>query len=107
MDAHYVTPPEQDLDTLLRRVRACTLCAAHLPLGPRPVVQAGSSARIVIAGQAPGRKVHASGIPFDDASGQRLRAWLGLMLPLFCGVLSSRLTRLFCAVPRTSVSRIA
>ena len=78
MDAHYVTPPEQDLDTLLRRVRACTLCAAHLPLGPRPVVQAGSSARIVIAGQAPGRKVHASGIPFDDASGQRLRAWLGL-----------------------------
>ncbi|MBS7243863.1 MAG: uracil-DNA glycosylase family protein [Comamonas sp.] len=78
MDAHYVTPPEQDLDTLLRRVRACTLCVAHLPLGPRPVVQAGSSARIVIAGQAPGRKVHASGIPFDDASGQRLRAWLGL-----------------------------
>lgn len=68
-----------DLDTLLRRVRACTLCAAHLPLGPRPVLQAGRSARILIAGQAPGRKVHASGIPFDDASGQRLRDWLGLM----------------------------
>ena len=85
MDAHYVTPPEQDLDTLLRRVRACTLCAAHLPLGPRPVVQAGSSARIVIAGQAPGRKVHASGIPFDDASGQRLRAWLGLTSRVLSG----------------------
>lgn len=72
------TPPEQSLPELLQRVRACTLCAAHLPLGPRPVLQAGSRAKILIAGQAPGRKVHASGIPFDDASGQRLRAWLGL-----------------------------
>ncbi|VUZ26408.1 Uncharacterised protein [uncultured Comamonas sp.] len=78
MDAFYFTPPEQGLDTLLGRVRSCTLCAAHLPLGPRPVLQAGRSARILIAGQAPGRKVHASGIPFDDASGRRLRAWLGL-----------------------------
>ena len=78
MDALYFTPPEQDLDTLLGRVRSCALCAAHLPLGPRPVLQAGRSARILIAGQAPGRKVHASGIPFDDASGRRLRAWLGL-----------------------------
>lgn len=66
------------LAALLVRVRACTLCAAHLPLGPRPVLQAGSCARILIAGQAPGRKVHASGIPFDDASGERLRAWLAL-----------------------------
>ncbi len=74
----YTTPPEQSLPELLQRVRACTLCAAHLPLGPRPVLQAGSRAKILIAGQAPGRKVHASGIPFDDASGQRLRAWLGL-----------------------------
>jgi uracil-DNA glycosylase len=54
------------------------LCAAHLPLGPRPVLQAHASARILIAGQAPGRKVHASGVPFDDASGERLRAWLGM-----------------------------
>lgn len=66
------------LDALLARVRACQLCAAHLPLGPRPVLQAAAGARILIAGQAPGRKVHASGIPFDDASGARLRAWLGL-----------------------------
>ncbi|UOB06594.1 uracil-DNA glycosylase family protein [[Acidovorax] ebreus] len=68
----------ESLDALLRRVRACTICAPHLPLGPRPVLQAGRSARLLIAGQAPGRKVHASGIPFDDASGQRLRDWLGL-----------------------------
>lgn len=68
----------ESLDALLRRVRACTICADSLPLGPRPVLQAGPGARLLIAGQAPGRKVHASGIPFDDASGQRLRDWLGL-----------------------------
>jgi uracil-DNA glycosylase len=64
------------LTTLLTQVRACTLCAAHLPLGPRPVVQARVSARLLIAGQAPGRKVHETGVPFNDASGDRLRAWL-------------------------------
>ena len=63
---------------LQRDVRACTLCAEYLPLGPRPVLQISRTARILIAGQAPGRKVHASGIPFDDASGDRLRDWLGL-----------------------------
>ena len=67
-------PAAESLDALLVRVRACQLCAAHLPLGPRPVLQAATGARILIAGQAPGRKVHASGIPFDDASGERLRA---------------------------------
>ena len=66
------------LPTLLTQVRACTLCAAHLPLGPRPVLQMHASARLLIVGQAPGRKVHASGVPFDDASGERLRDWLGL-----------------------------
>jgi uracil-DNA glycosylase len=71
------------LPTLLDEVRACTRCEAHLPHGPRPVVQVGASARILIAGQAPGRKVHESGIPFDDASGERLRAWLGLSRELF------------------------
>lgn len=68
---------------LLERIRACTLCAAQLPEGPRPVVQAHSSARILIAGQAPGRKVHATGIPFNDASGERLRDWLGLSREVF------------------------
>ena len=66
------------LGTLLAEVRACGRCAADLPLGPRPVLQMHGSARILIAAQAPGRKVHASGIPFDDASGDRLRSWLGL-----------------------------
>jgi uracil-DNA glycosylase len=63
---------------LLREVRACTLCAAHLPLGPRPVLQLSSEATILIGGQAPGRKVHDSGVPFADASGERLRDWLGI-----------------------------
>ncbi len=69
---------EPPLDALLAEVRACRVCAAHLPLGPRPVVQAGRSARLLIVGQAPGAKVHASGVPWDDASGLRLRDWLGL-----------------------------
>jgi uracil-DNA glycosylase len=66
------------LQRLLREVRACTICTAHLPLPPRPVLQAGAVARVLIAGQAPGRKVAASGVPFDDASGDRLRAWMGI-----------------------------
>lgn len=71
------------LPSLLKQVRACTVCAAHLPLGPRPVVQAHESARILIAGQAPGRKVHETGIPFNDVSGNRLRQWLGLSPDVF------------------------
>ena len=63
---------------LLKEVRACTLCAPQLPLGPRPVLQVDPKARILIAGQAPGSKVHASGIPFQDASGDRLREWMGV-----------------------------
>jgi uracil-DNA glycosylase len=63
---------------LLAEVRACRLCEAHLPLGPRPVLQLHAQARILIAGQAPGRKVHESGIAFDDARGERRRAWMGL-----------------------------
>jgi uracil-DNA glycosylase len=66
------------LAALLREVRACTACAAHLPLGPRPILQLAAGARILIAGQAPGRKVHLSGVPFDDPSGDRLREWMGV-----------------------------
>lgn len=68
---------------LVAEVRACTRCAAHLPLGPRPVLQVHEAARILIAGQAPGRKVHASGKPFDDASGDRLREWMGIGREVF------------------------
>ncbi len=64
--------------SLLTEVRVCTLCREHLPLGPRPVLQLHPKARILIAGQAPGKKVHESGVPFDDASGNRLREWLGV-----------------------------
>jgi uracil-DNA glycosylase len=64
--------------SLVDEVRACSLCAAHLPLGPRPVLQLHPAARILIAAQAPGRKVHETGVPFNDASGARLRSWLGL-----------------------------
>jgi uracil-DNA glycosylase len=71
-------PDNQSVTELLRDVRACNICAEHLPLGPRPVVQLHPDARILIAGQAPGSKVHASGIPFDDASGKRLREWMGM-----------------------------
>lgn len=66
------------LDRLLADVRDCRACEAVLPHGPRPVLQAGKDARVLIVGQAPGAKVHASGIPFDDASGRKLRAWLGV-----------------------------
>lgn len=64
------------LDALLSKVRDCTLCADALPLGPRPVVRMASSARLLIVGQAPGTKVHESGIPWNDPSGDRLRDWL-------------------------------
>lgn len=68
----------ESLEALLERVRACKACAAELPLGPKPVLRASATARLLIVGQAPGTKVHATGIPWNDASGRRLRDWLGL-----------------------------
>ncbi len=62
--------------------RACTLCA-DLPLGPRPVLRVSPTARLLIVGQAPGTAVHASGIPWDDPSGERLRAWTGISPEIF------------------------
>ncbi|HSN73148.1 MAG TPA: uracil-DNA glycosylase family protein [Steroidobacteraceae bacterium] len=66
------------LDDLLSEIRACRLCAAHLPLGPRPVLRAAPEARVLIVGQAPGTRVHATGIPWNDPSGDRLREWLAV-----------------------------
>ncbi|CAG9174996.1 uracil-DNA glycosylase family protein [Cupriavidus respiraculi] len=66
------------LDALLADVRACRACEPALPLGARPIVRASASARILIVGQAPGARVHATGIPWNDASGARLRGWLGV-----------------------------
>jgi len=65
-------------ERLLKDIRACRLCAEHLPHEPRPVLRAKPTARLVIAGQAPGTRVHASGMPFTDPSGDRLRDWLGI-----------------------------
>ncbi len=72
-----------DLDALLAEIRGCRLCAAALPLGPRPVLRASTTARLLIVGQAPGTKVHASGIPWNDPSGDRLRDWLAIAPELF------------------------
>ncbi|GJM43272.1 MAG: uracil-DNA glycosylase [Gemmatimonadota bacterium] len=66
------------LKALLEEIGACRICEAHLPHGPRPVVRADRRATILIVGQAPGRRVHESGIPFDDPSGDRLRDWMGV-----------------------------
>jgi len=63
---------------ILKDARACTLCAQDLPLGPRPVLRASTTSRLLIIGQAPGTKVHESGIPWNDKSGDRLREWLGV-----------------------------
>lgn len=71
------------LKNLLAEVRACHICEEHLPLGPRPVVQMSSTARLLIIGQAPGTKVHATGVPWNDPSGDRLRNWLAMDRDIF------------------------
>ena len=69
---------ETAFDRLMAEIGACRLCAPHLPLGPRPVVRGRPSARLLVISQAPGTLAHASGLSFDDKSGDRLRQWLGL-----------------------------
>ncbi len=72
-----------DLAAVLAEARACRICVETLPHEPRPVLRAAASARLMIIGQAPGTKVHASGVPWDDASGERLRAWLQMSPEVF------------------------
>jgi uracil-DNA glycosylase len=72
------------LESLLADIRACRACAEEIP-EPRPVVQVSRETRLLIAAQAPGRRVHESGLPFDDASGDRLRAWMGVDRATFYG----------------------
>lgn len=74
------------LEQLVREVRACRLCAPHLPHEPRPVLRVSETARLLIVGQAPGRRVHETGIPWNDPSGERLRAWLELAPDAFYDV---------------------
>ncbi len=71
-------PDARAFDALLNEVRACRLCESELPLGPRPVLRGKATARLLIVGQAPGARVHETGIPWNDPSGDRLRAWLNL-----------------------------
>ncbi len=75
--------PKDPLAALLAEARACRVCEADLPLGPRPVLRAEVSARLMIIGQAPGTRVHCSGVPWDDASGDRLRDWLAIGRDVF------------------------
>ena len=70
-------------DELVRRVRACQICAGDLPHEPRPVIQLSESSRILVVGQAPGRRVHETGLPFNDPSGDRLRQWMGITRDTF------------------------
>lgn len=76
-------PVYPTLEALLTAVRGCRACEAHLPLGPRPVLAAAATARVLIVGQAPGLRVHQTGIPWNDASGERLRGWMGVDGALF------------------------
>lgn len=84
------SPDPQDVAAALERaveeVLACRVCADVLPLGPRPVVRVSATARVLIIGQAPGTKVHETGIPWNDASGERLRGWLGMSHDTFYDV---------------------
>ena len=73
------------LKGLLAEIGACRACAPDLPHEPRPVVRVSAETRLLICGQAPGRRVHESGLPFDDASGDRLRRWLGIDRDAFYG----------------------
>lgn len=73
------------LDAVLADIRACRACEAELPHEPRPVVRVAPTTRLLLCGQAPGRRVHESGLPFDDASGDRLRDWLGVDRETFYG----------------------
>lgn len=70
-------------ESTVAAARACTICKAHLPLGPRPVFQIAQTARILIVGHAPGRRVHETGVPFNDPSGDRLRNWMGIDREVF------------------------
>jgi uracil-DNA glycosylase len=73
------------LEAVLSDIAACRACAPDLPHEPRPVVRVGEATRLLICGQAPGRRVHESGMPFTDASGDRLRSWMGVDAQTFYG----------------------
>ena len=81
--SNTLADPDAAFAALLTQARACTVCAPHLPHPPRPVLRASPTARLLIVGQAPGRWVHETGIPWNDPSGDRLRLWLGMTRETF------------------------
>lgn len=95
---------EEAIATLKTEIAACTFCSEQLQAGPRPIVQFSATARLVIIGQAPGKKVHESGIPWDDASGERLRQWTGLSLSEFYDASKVALVPMGLCYPGTGVS---
>lgn len=76
-------PAGATLELVLDAVRACRACESVLPHGPKPVLAAGASARVLVVGQAPGLRVHTTGVPWDDPSGERLRVWMGVTPKVF------------------------
>jgi uracil-DNA glycosylase len=92
------------VDSLLAEIRACRLCAPFLAAGPRPIVQFSATSKIVIIGQAPGTRVHESGVPWDDASGARLREWTGLAPDVFYDAASVALVPMGFCYPGTGRS---
>ena len=71
------------VQSLITEIEKCNICTKYLALGPRPIVQLGNKASILIAGQAPGKAVHETGVPFDDLSGDRLREWMSISKDIF------------------------
>ena len=92
----------KDSAELVEQVQACTVCAANLPHSPRPVLRVSSTARLLIVGQAPGRRVHETGIPWNDPSGDRLRDWLGMTRDTFYDVSRIAIVPTACAIPARS-----
>jgi uracil-DNA glycosylase len=88
--------PTVSLPALLAEIAACRACAGELPHEPRPVVRVSPRMRLLICGQAPGRRVHESGLPFDDPSGDRLRTWLGVDRETFYGPVIGVAAMAFC-----------
>jgi len=88
----------------LQEISKCTLCAAHLELGPRPVLAAHRKSKIVVIGQAPGKVVHKSGIPWDDKSGDNLRTWMGIDKTIFYDAKSIALIPMGFCYPGTGKS---
>lgn len=77
------TKTQKSLEKLFEEIRRCELCKDQLPKGPKPIIRGSKTSRLLIIGQAPGVRVHNSGIPFNDPSGDRLRSWLGLSKDTF------------------------